>query len=276
MSQYNFPYKWNCKNEIKVNALLDALIRKDFVRATELIAQGNRLWDIDKTTFERALWEFLTDYDVMKFLVNNKFNKFCFRSIECINQNNKSWGIVARAYIAGNKKIVELLFSAGFEIIGNGLYVGNDGNIHRLWQYCLVNRFDKDMIDMMLSYGEEPNSLLLIVDDDDLPNNYAATYIRSKKRIVLKGYGLANWEDEIKKPAEPKFGLFTSNTTKKEKMHQYEEDMQVYEKNVKVREKYLENISSEEWKFICEDRDLRKFMQENHVIQTVMNELKKL
>ena len=73
----NFPYRW--VHTPNVNPLLAAIIKKDFKTAESLIKQGAEIAYIDKTTFQRTLFEFLNDYETMQFLVQHKFKPFYYK-----------------------------------------------------------------------------------------------------------------------------------------------------------------------------------------------------
>lgn len=264
---FEFPYKW--EDKAIVNDLLDALIRKNFKKANKLIEQGDRLWNIDENTFQRALYEFLIDYDTVKFLVSNKFNIFCFQFIFCIDENNYMWGVVGRAYCTRDKRILELLFSAGFNLFYHGQYIIN-GKDYKLWKYCLIDKFDKEIVDLMLSYGYDKEDILLFVDKPDFPNQDAANYVKSNPKVTMKGYALnRQWQKEIEKPKEIHIGSFTSKKKKLKLLHQYEEELHRYQEKKEVQKKFINNITSEEWNFIKEDREIRELMRKSNAFETV-------
>lgn len=254
-----FPYKWVEKP--KLNALLKALIKKDFTSAEKLFAQGMKLESIDESTFERVLFEFLKDYEIMNFLIKNGFNKFHFPYIECIDVNNRIWGLVGRAYNYNdikNKKVIELLFSAGFNLFEHGQYWASDGKYYQLWKFVLLSRFDNEFIDLMLSYGYTSENILYYVDKPEY-NQRACNYVKSNPPIDWKGYSLnPGWDEEIPEPQKPHIGLFMSTEKKEFLEKQYEREMYDYKNKKRVQKEFIESVTPEEWKLKEEQEQIQR------------------
>ena len=73
---YKFPYAWNSENmpgTPKVNLLLKELIERNYVRAKSLLEHGATFKGIDNTTLRRCLFEFLEDYKLIKFMIDNGY-----------------------------------------------------------------------------------------------------------------------------------------------------------------------------------------------------------
>lgn len=250
-----FPYKW--KETAKVNSLLEALINKNFSKAETLIKNGMSLKDIDDSTFQRCLYEFLNDYETMEFLIKHKFNKFHFKYISCLDENNYIWGLVARAYVLNRMDIVELLFSVGYDVFEQGQYIVN-GEGYLLWKYCFIKIFDKNLMDLLLSYGYDKKLILLHVDDSDFPNLHAANYIKSNPKINWKGYSLkTRWEDVIERPIMPKIGIFTSKEKERKIITEYNQAIENYNEQVRVQKEFIESITNEERELLEEDEKTR-------------------
>lgn len=258
-NNFIFPYKWVEKP--KLNALLIALIKKDFINAERLFSQGMRLEGIDESTFKRVLFEFLRDYDIVNFLVKNGFNKLHFPYIECIDANNRIWGLIGRAYNyndSKNKKIIELLFSAGFGLFEHGQYWASDGKYYQLWKLVLLSRFDSEFIDLMLSYGYTPELIMHFVDEPEYDQR-ACNYIKSNPPINWKGYSLnPRWNEEIAEPQKPHIGFFMSAKKKELLEKQYERDMHDYDNKKRVQKEFIESITPEEWKLKEEQEQIQR------------------
>lgn len=86
MSKSYFTYEWkapgsNYDENLQINPLLTALLQKDFIDVKSLLVQRERFQDIHRQTFQRALYEFLSDYEIMALLVQNGFNRFHFQGL---------------------------------------------------------------------------------------------------------------------------------------------------------------------------------------------------
>lgn len=254
----NFPYKWN--KEPKVNALLEAVIKKNWVGAENLMIRGMKLQDIDESTFKRALFEFAGDYETMEFLVKHGFNYFRFPHIYCVDDKNHIWGISARAYYLNNIRGVELLFRAGFSIFNSGQYYWLDNErSYPLWKWVFLMNFDKEMMDLILSYGCPIDYIRIFVDDADY-NPQAWNYLKNNPHIELKGYILhPRWGEEIPLPEKPKIGIFTSRKKAEQLEKRYEKEMYDYENKKRVQKELIDSITAEEWELIKEIRESQKF-----------------
>ena len=244
--KYYFPYKW--KEEPKCDVLLEAIIRKDFKSAEYLLSQGMKLEDIDESTFKRALFEFLTDFDVMNFLVNHNFNHIYFDEISCIDSNNYIWGLYARAYFLKRMDVVELLCSAGFDLFSNGQYiVDNDGDVkgYPLWKHVFVRYFDKELLNLLLEYGYS-RERILFYDICDA----ARKYLESKPKVPLKGYALGSYMIEPTKPEMPRKTLFMGKNKWNELLENYEYELWLYNEKVRERNKYLKKLTDNDWERI--------------------------
>lgn len=246
-----FPYKWKAfesdqDEKPQVDPLLSSLIRKDFFSAKNLLEQGMRFEDIERRTFKRALYEFLADYELMSFLVRNGFDKFHFRNIDCTDDRGRRWGIVARVYFRKDKKVVELLFRAGFGLFGNGMYWSGeiDYQLSRYLQY----HFDKEFIDLMLSYGMKACDVLSDMSYDDTEEIHdTERYLKSDLEIIWKGYALCSEPDkEISEPLKPRFGIFTSIKQREHLEKDYERRMLAYMAQKRVQKEYLDSITLED------------------------------
>lgn len=248
----NFPYSWI--NTPNVNPLLAAMIKKDFKTAENLIKQGAEIADIDKATFQRALFEFLNDYETMRFLIKHKFKPFYYYGrVECQDEYGRLWGIIARVYFCRNKQVLELLLSVGFDYFSEGAYWGSDGKRYVLWKWVLLNGNDREFVDLLLSYGTLAKDILDWIDDPDYePHNYGiCSYLKSNPNIVWKGYALAsNRFGEIPLPKRPYIGIFTSKRKKEFLEAEYERQMEEYRDKKRVQQEFLNSITQDDWKAI--------------------------
>lgn len=245
------------EKEISRNPLLEALVHKEFALAEKLIAKGNRLEDIEEYAFKTALFDFLSDYETMLFLTQNGFNRFHFPNVSCTDRKGRRWGIVARAYSLKDKRIIELLFRVGFGLFRNGMYWSGEKEYQlSRWVY---SKFDKEFIDLMLSYGYEKESILSDTTLFDNPEDVRAVddYIRSNPHIEWKGYGLCgNWYGEIPAPVRPHIGVFTSKTKKEQLVQDYEKRLCNYMDQKDAQQKYIETLTEEDWKLFRQEQKL--------------------
>lgn len=253
MSEYTFPYRWD--KEAKVDALLNALIKKDFVCAERLIAQGMKLEKMDESTFKRALYEFLADYETMEFLVKHRFNKLLFPYISCVDGNQHIWGLVGRAYFLNDRKLIELLFSAGFDVFNQGDYWGEDTESLNLWSLVLLKKFDKELLDWMLGYGCPLDYIWIHINDPENRHKLVYEYLSGNPPIQWKGYSLClNWRAEIPEPEKPHFKIFTSRAKREMLQKKYEREMYDYENKKRLQRKFIDDITQSEWLMIEEKK----------------------
>lgn len=158
----------------------------------------------------------------------------------------RRWGIVGRAYCYKNKKIVELLFSVGFGLWRNGMYWGKDTD-YQLGRY-LQYHFDKEFIDLMLSYGRKAWDVFLDMSYDDTQETYATErYLKSDPEVIWKGYALCDkWYEECQEPPRPRFGIFASRKKRDELEKNYERKMQAYMERKRVQKEFLDSITLED------------------------------
>lgn len=247
----NFPYRW--VGTPKVNPLLLAIINKDFKTAEILVQQGNEILHIDRDTFQRVLFEFLNDYEIMKFLVKHKFKPFYFLGmssrVECQDEYGRLWGIIAKAYFFNNKQVLELLLSVGFDYFSCGAYWGSDGRRYVLWRYVFLNGGDRDFVNLLLSYGYPPKGILNMIDDPDYEpaNSAICKYLKGNPEIVWKGYALCpNRFEEISQPKAPYIGIFTSKRKKELLESEYERKMVEYQNKKRVQQEFLNSLTQED------------------------------
>lgn len=145
-----------------------------------------KLENINECTFKRALYEFVPDYEMMKFLINNGFDIIHFPDYYCLDEHSRGWGLTARAYSLGRKDIMELLLHAGFSIflLNNFYWVGKEENPRIFRKYIIWQNFDKDIIDLMITCGESPDEIIDCIHSEcgskDMLNQEAYQYITSK------------------------------------------------------------------------------------------------
>ncbi len=243
--------------EIHNNPLLAALIHRDFPLAEKLIAKGSRFENIEEYAFKKALFDFLKDYETMGFLTKNGFNRFHFPDTSCTDRQGRGWGIVARAYGLKDKRILELLFGAGFGLFRNGMYWSGEKD-YQLWKWVYY-KFDKAFIDLMLSYGYEIKSIFSDLTLFDEPEDVRAVtnYLNSNPIIEWKGYALcAKWDEEIPIPPKPHMGVFTSQKKKERLMEDYEKRVSNYMDQKRVQKEYMDSLTEEDWKLIRHQREM--------------------
>lgn len=244
----------NRTTELKMDPLLEALLKRDFDKAQDLISnQGMRLKDIDEVSFRRALYEFLKDYEMIVFLVKNKLNRFYFPRLDCLN-GNYIWGVIGRAYALKNYNTIEVLFSAGFNFVDYGQYISNK-RAYELWKYVTRQMFDKKIIDLALSYGYDRGLLMSLIDS---PEYASYRYLESDPEIEWKGYSLGAFRQEVERPKEPHFGFFTSRKEKEYLTKRYEKQLRDYYEKNRMRDKYISSITQEEWALIREEDRLQE------------------
>ena len=254
----NNDFKSKLINYIGKDTLLDALIESDYLKVESFIEKGKRFENIDEGLFQRALYEFLADYDMMLFLVNHGFNIFHFRHVFCRDDRGRAWGIVARAYFLNRRDIIDLLFSVGFNLLDSNefFWMGNESVPRLLWKYVLLEKFDKEIIDLMLSYGEDFSSTSIGYLDDD---QRAYNYVNSNPKINWKGYALCSkWQQEIPEPIKPYFGIFTTKRKREALETLYNKEYEEYLEKVRVRREYINSITDEEWKLIDEQKEVER------------------
>lgn len=134
-----------------VDVLLDALNRRDYGKAKELIQKEKRLHDIEEYAFGKALYNYLADYKMMEFLTQNGYNAFFFPSPQCRDERGRTWGVLTRSCVLGEYRIMDLLFGAGFNMFvgwGSGCewyWVEGREEPYHLWKWLFVqesNRYD--------------------------------------------------------------------------------------------------------------------------------------
>ena len=235
------------------DVLLDALNKRDYDKAKELIRQGRRLHEIEGDIFETALYFYLTDYKMMEFLTENGYNIFFFHHSGCRDDRGRMWGILARAYVLGEYRVMELLFSAGFSVHGSNERYWVEGHEapYPLWKGLFLNKFDKKLIDMMLSYGCPANKF----DNPDYDKR-VRDYIHGKPQIELKSFSLGPWNEEIPVPEAPRFSFFTLRSSRDYLNKKYEQEMQEYQEKTRVQKEYVDKITVEEWKALKEHRKI--------------------
>lgn len=120
---YKWPFVWNAEDmgqkEPEVNRLLKAIIEKNINEMNSLFLKGATIQGINKSTFQRAIFHLLGEYDVVKCLVEHGFiGIFDGFDDRCIEPETYSWGILARAWSIGsyngNYDVFELLAKSGF------------------------------------------------------------------------------------------------------------------------------------------------------------------
>ena len=244
--------------------LLDALNKKDYGTAKELIQQGRRLHDIEEYAFEKALYSYLADYRMMEFLTQNGYNAFFFPRPQCRDGRERPWGVLTGAFVLKEYRIMDLLFGAGFNLFvgswGNGCewyWVEGRDEPYPLWKWLFTQTFNKAVINMMLSHG----CPAIEFDDPDYHDD-VRRYINSKPQIKLKSFALGYWWNEIPVPKVPHFGLFTLRSTKEHLNKKYEEEMQEYEERSKIRKEYIDRITKEEWKAFEEQGKISRMATE--------------
>lgn len=214
-----------------------------------------RLHNIEEDAFKKALYNYLADYEMMKFLTQNGYNRFFFLHGGCKDERGRLWGVVTRAYILGGEyRIMELRCGAGFDIsFGfNEIYwVEGREKPYTLWKYLCTQKFAKRVVDMMLSYGFAVSEF----DDPDYSENIR-NYIRSNPQIKLKSYSLGHWNKELPVPEAPRFGFFTSKSKREYLTKKYEQEMKEYEERSQIRKKYIDSITEEEWEALEEQRQI--------------------
>ena len=198
MAVQNFVFSYSWDKKPVLNELLIALIKKDFEEAEKYAYQldefecttpgsGRRGYNENPkfATFKRCLYEFLIDYDIIKFLVNNGFRKGKFTQICCSN-GSREMGIVGRAYYGSkDRRIVTLLLDVGFTVFDHGGLIGN--NHIPMWKAVMIYDFDREIIDLMLVHGQTVTGLLdEIKFCDDAPGYkpWAADYLKSKLTLT--------------------------------------------------------------------------------------------
>lgn len=235
--------------------LLDALNKRDYGTAKKLIQQGKRVHDIEEYALKKALYSYLADYDMMKFLTQNGYNKFFVCYPACQDERGRTWGVLTRAYALGEYRIMELLFAAGFNVMDGceWYWFESKEEPYPLWKVLFAQKFDKKVIDMMLSYGCPP-----IEFDNPYYDERVRNYIRSEPQISLKGFSLGPWQNEIPVPERPYIGFFTFRSTRDYLKRKYEREMQKYVEQSEARKKYIESITAEEWKALEEHRQISR------------------
>lgn len=158
---YKWPFGWNAEdmgqNEPEVNRLMKAIIEKNINEMNLLFSKGATIQAIDKSTFQRAIFHLLGEYDVVKCLVEHGFIRIFGDFVdECIEPETYTWGILARAWYIGSYNgkydIFELLAKSGFSNMdfcsrgqmyyGAGLIV--EKNDIRAALILMENGYDRD------------------------------------------------------------------------------------------------------------------------------------
>lgn len=257
---YSFPYAWNQENMSstpKVNLLLRALIERNYREAQELLNSGATFHAIDNETFRRCLFEFVEDYKLMKFMIDNGFtgiDAYCYPSIfkedsECIDPAGYLWSLVGRAYVLGKKNVMELLFTNGFK--GTKFYW--KGNYYFIPRYAMKND-DIGLIQLLLSHGYPKKKLIDSLNYGERDYSKAYMYVMSNPTIQWKSYGLGEIAGEVPVPEKPEFSRFTFKKKKQQLMADYNKSMINYQMEVEAKEKYIKTISKKDLEKYYEDK----------------------
>lgn len=269
---YKFPYVWNKENmssSPKVNLLLKALIERNYTKATELLNKGASFKKIHSETFRRCLFEFLEDYDLIKFMIDHGFTGLYFHeypsissteNYECIDRPGYGWSLTGRAFMLGKRNVLELLLKNRFK---PGQFWKN-GDTYDIPRYAM--RTDHiTLIDILLSHGYPSEKLLQQIPTGKHAESKACCYLLSCPDIKWKSYGQGCLEKDIEIPEEPEFSVFMFKKTKEKLIVDYNRRLSNYYLEIQAKEKYIKLLPEIEikryFKSITVDPALEKAMQ---------------
>ena len=268
---YKFPYAWNEENMPglpKVNPLLKSLIERDYRQAKLLLSQGATFKGIDHTTLRRCLFEFLEDYNLIKFMVDNGFNAIYFHAypsisstvnFECIDRPGYGWSLAGRAFMLGKRNVLELLFESRFE----PGQLWNGSKVYNLSNYAMRTNHIT-LIDILLSHGYSKQALLNEVPYSEQNYSKAYQYVASDPEINWRSYGLGKLEKEVPIPTKPELSRFMFKKTKERLMAEYGRKLDNYKKEVAAKKAYIKTLSKSDleiyFKKLERDPELRKAM----------------
>lgn len=251
---YKFPYVWNSENmpgTPKVNLLLKELIERNYTRASSLLAHGATLKGIDDTTFRRCLFEFLEDYTLMKFLADNGLNGIYWsEQTECIDRAGYCWSLPGRAFVLGNRRLLDLLFTNRFK---PGTFWKN-GRVYSLENYAMQNNHFQ-LIEILLSHGCPKNELTRWVDACDMNSSKSYQYVIGNPDIQWKSYGLGALEKDIPMPKKPVLKPLMFKKTKQRLADEFNRAIQWYWKEEKAKEEYIKWLPKKDLDKYLKDKE---------------------
>lgn len=252
---YKFPYVWNSENMSgtpKVNLLLKELIERNYDRAKSLLDHGATFKGIDNTTLRRCLFEFLEDYKLIKFMIDNGFTGLYFQeypsissslSYECIDRPGYGWSLTGRAFVLGKRDVLELLLKNRFR---PGQFWKN-GKTYDIPRYAM--RTDHMiLIDILLSHGYSAQKLLKEIPSGGHMDSKACRYVLSCPNIKWQSYGQGDLEKDIEFPKKPEFTMFMFKKTKEKLVADYDRKVANYHMEVQAKEKYIKSLPEIELK----------------------------
>ena len=206
---YEWPFGWNAehmgKEEPEVNLLLKAMIEKNVYEMNRLFSEGATIQAIDKSTFERALFHLLTEYEVIKCLVDHGFigmyGDFEYND-KCLEPETYSWGILARAWYLGNYVVFELLAKNGF----SNMYICSCGEGY-YGEELIIRKNDIKATKILLENGYSRNEFMDY--KNKYPDSDVITYLIEHPIIHRKTIALDRFRfKEIPYPKLEKPGFF--------------------------------------------------------------------
>jgi len=252
---YKFPYAWNSENmpgTPKVNLLLKELIERNYTRAKSLIEHGATFKGIDNTTLCRCLFEFLEDYNLIKFMVDNGFTGLYFHeypsissteNFECIDRPGYGWSLTGRAFMLGKRDVLELLLKNRFK---PGQFWKN-GKTYDIPRYAMRTDYIT-LIDILLSHGYSAKKLLQEIPSGGHMDSKACRYVLSYPDIKWQSYGQGDLEKDVEYPKEPEFTMFMFKKTKEKLVADYNRRVANYHKEVQAKENYMKSLPEIELK----------------------------
>lgn len=251
---YRWPYEWNGNNMATqkpvVNRLLKALIEEDYIQIKNLYEQeGASLQNSDQGTLSRIIYEKLSNYEFIEFLLRNELISSFIGMPgavwlnSCTGPDGYSWGLLARAGVSHDYDVMELLALYRFEntsycIGGEGFELEDD-----IFRYNDVEAFkvlhENGATKCQFNVNHEYLPWLNL--RRRFPNSKVTAYLNSHK--IPKRYSLGLDSDafyHISPPTLEREGLFG----KKNASIRNEMRMKDYEDRVRAQKSYLQWLQS--------------------------------
>ena len=251
---FEWPFGWDAENmgkeEPDVNLLMKAMIEKNVTEMNRLFSEGATIQAMDESTFKRALFHLLTEYDVIKCLVDHGFigmyGDFKYYD-KCFEPETYSWGILARAWYLGNYDVFELLAKSGF----SNMYICSGGE-----GYCgeelIIRENDIKAVKILLENGYSRNEFM------DYKNKYPESdvimYLKEHPIIHRKTLALDNFKfKEIPYPRLETPGFFNRKRIKESNLLLLKD----YEDRVEAQNRFKVELGADKWQQISNyDKEL--------------------
>lgn len=257
---YKWPFEWDAENMGQeapvVNPLLKAMIEKNVTEMNRLFSEGATIQAIDKSTFERALFHLLDDYNVIKCLVDHGFigmyGDFEYYD-KCLEPETYSWGTLARAWYLGNYEVFELLAKSGF----SNMYICSRGEGY-YGEELIIRKNDLKAAIILLENGYNKKEFLDY--QNKYPQSNVINYLLAHPVIHRKTLALDNFKfKEIPCPRLEKPGFFNRKRVEESNNLLIKD----YEDRVEAQRQFKNELGEEKWNQISKNnKEIEKLTSE--------------